>query len=64
MSFQAMNLNKKLADVDDDNLNYKAAYLSELEISASQMWTLVSHLKSNVRLPFSPLPLVSVSLSF
>lgn len=64
MSFQAMNLNKKLADVDDDNLNYKAAYLSELEISASQMWTLVSHLKNNVRLPFFPQPLVSVSLSF
>ena len=46
MSFQSMNMNKKLTEADDDNLNYKAAYLSELEICASQMWTLISHLKN------------------
>src|SRR5699024_4383618 len=39
MSFQAMNMNMKLTEADDDNLSYKAAYLSELEICASQMWT-------------------------
>ncbi|KAI2809956.1 E3 ubiquitin-protein ligase ubr3 [Blomia tropicalis] len=45
MSFQAMNLNRKMTVVDDENANYKSAYLSELEICASQMWTLISHLK-------------------
>ena len=48
MSFQAMNLNRKFNEVDQDSVSYKAAYLSELEICASQMWTLISHLKNEV----------------
>ncbi|KAH9404569.1 E3 ubiquitin-protein ligase ubr3, partial [Tyrophagus putrescentiae] len=44
-SFQAMNLNRKLSEAEDDNQYYKASYLSELEICSAQMWTLISHLK-------------------
>lgn len=45
-----MNLNRKLSEAEDDNdnQNYKASYLSELEICSSQMWTLISHLKDKV----------------
>ncbi|RWS24069.1 E3 ubiquitin-protein ligase UBR3-like protein, partial [Leptotrombidium deliense] len=47
MCFQAMNLNEREMNlhVEYENDSYYAAFSAELEICATPMWTLISHLK-------------------
>lgn len=48
MAFQAMNINVKTAEFDESYQNFQSSYLAELEICASQMWTLIQHLNDDV----------------
>lgn len=49
MNFQGMNLNTRELDehVEYENESYYAAFSAELEICATPVWTLISHLKDS-----------------
>lgn len=52
LSFQAMNLNFRSTRAEETNQNFKNAFLSELEIISSTIWTIMSNFNENESIIF------------